>query len=258
VARAAAPESRRVRLGAALDRRIRGLLHLGLVFSDALMLSIGFMLGYVARARLPLPALPVNPPSFTSYLPMMLVHVVSILLVFYMARMYHQRRAVSRIDESYAVAQNVSIGTFLAIAVETLAFKNSALELDYPRGVIIYAWVFGIGLTILGREAHRQMVIRLRDWGLARDNVLLIAPAKRRAPSWERIRWSPHLGYNSRGYQRRGGLSGGRYSDHRHDRRPAGRHRPLRRGRGDHRAARRLAPRAGAAGVEVPARARQH
>ncbi len=196
MARAAAPESRRVRLGAALDRRIRGLLHLGLVFSDALMLSIGFMLGYVARARLPLPALPVNPPSFTSYLPMMLVHVVSILLVFYMARMYHQRRAVSRIDESYAVAQNVSIGTFLAIAVETLAFKNSALELDYPRGVIIYAWVFGIGLTILGREAHRQMVIRLRDWGLARDNVLLIGSGEAARAIVERIRWSPHLGYN--------------------------------------------------------------
>jgi len=195
VARAAAPDSRRVRLGAALDRRIRGLLHLGLVASDALMLSIGFVLGYLARARLPLPALPVNPPSFTSYLPMMVVHVLSVLLVFYLARMYHQRRAVSRIDEGYAVAQNVSIGTFLAIAVETLAFKNSALELDYPRGVIIYAWIFGIALTILGREAHRQMVIRLRDWGLARDNVLIIGAGEVARAITDRIRQTPHLGY---------------------------------------------------------------
>ncbi len=196
MARPAAVDSRRARLSAALDGRIRGLLHLALLGSDALMLAIGFVLGYIARARLPLPALPVNPPPFTSYVPMMIVHVVSILLVFYMARMYHQRRAVSRIDEGYAVAQNVSIGTFLAIAFETLAFKNSALELDYPRGVIIYAWIFGIGLTILGREAHRQIVLRLRDLGLARDNVLIIGSGEVARTIAEKIRWSPHLGYN--------------------------------------------------------------
>lgn len=196
MARAAASDTRRVRLSASLDRRLRGLLHLGLFVSDTLMLTIGFVLGYFARARLPLPALPVNPPPFSSYVPMLLVHVLSVLLVFYMARMYHQRRAVSRIDEGYAVAQNVSIGTFLAIAFETLAFKNSALELDYPRGVIIYAWVFGIALAILGREAHRQFVIRLRDWGLARDNVLIIGAGDAAHAIINRIRWSPHLGYN--------------------------------------------------------------
>jgi exopolysaccharide biosynthesis polyprenyl glycosylphosphotransferase len=196
VARAAASDSRRVRLSASLDRRLRGLLHLGLLFSDAVMLTVGFVLGYIARARLPLPALPVNPPPFSSYVPMLIVHVLTILLVFYMARMYHMRRGVSRIDEGYAVAQNVSIGTFLAIAFETLAFKNSALELDYPRGVIIYAWVFGIALTILGREAHRQFIIRLRDWGLARDNVLIIGAGDAARAITNRIRWSPHLGYN--------------------------------------------------------------
>lgn len=196
MARTAAPDARRVRLSASLDRRLRRVLPLGLILSDALMLSVGFVLGYVARARLPLPALPVNPPAFTSYVPMMIVHVLTILLVFYMTRMYHQRRAVSRIDEGYAVAQNVSIGTFLAIAFETLAFKNSALELDYPRGVIIYAWIFGIGLTILGRELHRQIVVRLRDWGLARDNVLIIGAGEAAKAITDRINWSPHLGYN--------------------------------------------------------------
>ncbi len=196
MARAVESNARRVRLSATRDRRLRSLLHLGLIGGDALMLSIGFVLGYIARARLPLPALPVNPPAFTSYVPMMIVHVLAILLVFYMTRMYHQRRAVSRIDEGYAVAQNVSIGTFLAIAFETLAFKNSAFELDYPRGVIIYAWIFGIGLTILGRELHRQIVIHLRDWGLARDNVLIIGAGEAAMTITNRINWSPHLGYN--------------------------------------------------------------
>jgi exopolysaccharide biosynthesis polyprenyl glycosylphosphotransferase len=175
---------------------MRGLLRFVLVVQDVVMLSLAFLLGYVARARLPLPALPVNPPSFVSYLPIMSVHVLSIVLVFYFARMYHQRRAVSRIDEGYAVAQNVSIGTFLAIAFETLAFKNSALELDYPRGVIVYAWIFGIILTILGREAHRQAIIRLRESGVGRDNVLIIGSSEVARSIAEKINWSPQLGYN--------------------------------------------------------------
>ena len=166
VARPLASDTRRVRLNPALNRRIRGLLHLALFFVDTAMLSLGFLLGYIARARLPLPALPVNPPSFTSYVPMLVVHLMGVLTVFYFARMYHQRRAVSRFDEGYSIAQNVSIGTFLAVAFETLAFKNSAFELDYPRGVIIYAWFFGIILTVIGRELHRQTTIRLRRRGV--------------------------------------------------------------------------------------------
>jgi exopolysaccharide biosynthesis polyprenyl glycosylphosphotransferase len=179
----------------AWDRRLRGLLHLSLPLVDTAMIALGFLLGYVARARLPLPAVPVNPPSVSNYVPMLVVHVFSVLLVFYLARMYHQRRAVSRIDEGYAIAQNVSIGTFLAIAVETLAFKNSALELDYPRGVIVYAWLFGIALTVLGREAHRKVTVGLRRAGVGRDNVLLVGSGEVARTIAEKIRWSDRLGY---------------------------------------------------------------
>ncbi|NDJ78675.1 MAG: undecaprenyl-phosphate glucose phosphotransferase [Chloroflexi bacterium] len=196
MARAAPSNPAAERLKPGLNRRLRNLLHSGLFLVDGAMIALGFVLGYVARARLPLPALPVDPPSFSNYVPMLIVHVASILVVFYFARMYHQKRAVSRIDEGYAIAQNVSIGTFLAIAVETLAFKNSALELDYPRGVIIYAWVFGIGLTVLGRVAHRQFVLRLRDVGVGRDNVLIVGYGDVARTIAEKIRWSPHLGYN--------------------------------------------------------------
>jgi exopolysaccharide biosynthesis polyprenyl glycosylphosphotransferase len=122
--------------------------------------------------------------------------VLAVMLVFYFGRMYHQRRAVSRFDQAYAIAQQVSIGTFLAVAFETLAFKNSALELDYPRGVIIYAWLLGIVLTTMGREAHRLLTIRLRDWGVGRDNVLIIGSGEVAHTITEKIRWSPHLGYN--------------------------------------------------------------
>jgi exopolysaccharide biosynthesis polyprenyl glycosylphosphotransferase len=196
VARPLASDTRRIRLSPAQNRRFRGLLHSALFFLDAAMLSFGFLLGYIARARLPLPALPVNPPPFTSYVPMLVVHLISVLIVFYFARMYHQRRAVSRIDEGYSVAQNVSIGTFLAVAFETLAFKNSTFELDYPRGVIIYAWLFGIILVVAGREMHRQTTIKLRQRGVGSDNVLIIGSGEVARTIAEKIRWSSQLGYN--------------------------------------------------------------
>ncbi len=189
-------EAPRIRLSSARDRQIRGLLNTVLVFIDAAMLGLAFALGYVMRARLPLPAVPVNPPPFSNYVPMMIVHVLAVLIVFYFGRMYHQRRAVSRFDQGYAIAQQVSIGTFLAVAFETLAFKNSAFELDYPRGVIIYAWLLGIVLTTLGREVHRMFMIGLRDWGVGRDNVLIIGSGEIARSVAEKIRWSPHLGYN--------------------------------------------------------------
>jgi len=182
-------------VNSARDRHVRAVLHSALVVIDGVMLALAFLLGYVLRARLPLPAVPMNPPSFSNYVPMMIVHVLSVLVVFYFARMYHQRRAVSRIDEAYAVAQNVSIGTFLAVAFETLAFKNSALELDYPRGVVIYAWLLSIVLVVVGRMLLRFTTIRLREAGIGRDNVLIIGSGEVARTIAEKIRWSSQLGY---------------------------------------------------------------
>ncbi len=182
-------------MNSARDRHVRAVLHSALVVIDGVMLALAFLLGYVLRARLPLPAVPMNPPSFSNYVPMMIVHVLSVLVVFYFARMYHQRRAVSRIDEAYAVAQNVSIGTFLAVAFETLAFKNSALELDYPRGVVIYAWLLSIVLVVVGRMLLRFTTIRLREAGIGRDNVLIIGSGEVARTIAEKIRWSSQLGY---------------------------------------------------------------
>ncbi len=180
----------------AVNRRVRGLLRTALVASDLIMLVLAFALGYLLRARLPLPAVPVNPPPFSNYTPMLVVHVAMTMIVFYFARMYHQRRASSRFDEAYAVAQNVSIGTLLAVAFESLAFKNSALELDYPRGVVVYAWLLGIVLVVTGRMAYRQLIMRLHDFGIGRDNVLLVGSGEVARTIAEKIRWSPNLGLN--------------------------------------------------------------
>jgi exopolysaccharide biosynthesis polyprenyl glycosylphosphotransferase len=190
-------ERQQLRLRLARKDRVKRLLQISLVGIDVAMLVLAFALGYYARATLPLPDLPVNdPPPFSRYLPMLAVHTLTIIGIFYFARMYHTKRAISRIDIGYRIAQNVSIGTFMAIAIETLAFKNSGLDLDYPRGVIIYAWVFSIGMVVTGREVHRQMVVRLRKIGIGRDRVLVVGAGRVASSIIGQIQRSPQFGYD--------------------------------------------------------------
>lgn len=168
-----------------------------LVGVDSLMLALAFVLGYYARATLPFPEAPVDdPPGISEYIPMLVVHTAAIVIFFYFSRMYHMSRTVNRFDTALIIAQNVSIGTFLAVAIETMAFKNSGFDLDYPRGVIVYAWVFSILLVMIGREAHRSLVYGLRRSGIGRDQILIIGTGPTAAAISTQIRRHTRLGYD--------------------------------------------------------------
>ena len=39
----------------------------------------------------------------------------------------------------------------MAVAISVFTFKNSIFEVDYPRAMIIYAWVLSIVLITAGR-----------------------------------------------------------------------------------------------------------
>ena len=176
-------------------KRLRAFQQILLIVIDVSMLIIAFVLGYRARSILPILELPENPPPLSRYYVMMTIHTVSIITFFYFTRMYHMKRAINRIDVGYVTAQNVSMGTFIAIAIETLALKNSAFALDYPRGVIVYAWIFSVILAIIGRELHRQVVVRLRKAGFGRDRVLVVGTDKTAISIAELIHRSPQFGY---------------------------------------------------------------
>lgn len=178
-------------------RRIGPLLQSLLVMLDSAMLLLAFVLGYYARARLPFPEVPVEPPPpLDRYYPMMVIHALMIVIFFYFTRMYHMKRAMNRFDLMVSIAQNVSIGTLIAVAIETLAFKNTVVDLDYPRGVIIYAWFFSIILVMVGREVHRLLVVRLRRSGIGRDRMLIIGTGGIAAGIINQIHRSPQLGYD--------------------------------------------------------------
>jgi len=166
-----------------------------LVISDALMTMAAFVLAYYIRRQIPWPNPPRDLAPLRSYIGMLLIQVFSILLVFFIYRLYHLRRAVSRVDEFYAVFGAVSIGSMMSVAITALTFKNNVLELDFSRAMIVYAWLLTIALVMLGRLVHDWLQGRARAGGWGRDRVLIVGTGDVAQMILQKIQWSPWLAY---------------------------------------------------------------
>ncbi len=176
--------------------RVRTLYIASKIAGDALMTVAAFVIGYQLRLHVPFPTVPVEVSGFLSYFPMLVVQILSIIAVFYFNKLYHVARAASRADELYTVFGAVSIATMVAVAISALTFKNSIFELDYPRAMILYAWLLGVVFITLGRELHRRAWHRLRMRGLGRDRVLVVGSGEAAHAIVQKIQFSPYLGYD--------------------------------------------------------------
>jgi exopolysaccharide biosynthesis polyprenyl glycosylphosphotransferase len=176
--------------------RVKAALSASLLVTDIVLAALGFAAGYWLRANIPLPAKPENPRPLSDYAAMWVVHVVAIIAILYFYRLYHMGRATSRIDQAYAIFGAVSIGTLLAVAITELALKNSVVDLvDYPRGMVVYAWLLTIVFVIAGRAVHRHLMIALSKRGVGRDRVLIVGSGEIARAIIQKIQWSPSLGY---------------------------------------------------------------
>lgn len=177
-------------------RRTKIFLNTLLFFMDVLMLSLAFVLGYAARIYLPLLPRPDAQPPLVNYLPTMFLHVTIIISLFYFSQLYHQRRVFSRFDQARNIVVGVTIGAILASATQELIFKNTILEVDYPRGMFFYAWAFSFVMVGMGREAHRILTWSARRRGVTRDNLLIVGAGRVARDITQRIQRHPELGYN--------------------------------------------------------------
>ncbi len=175
-----------------LHRAIRGLQ----VVFDAVALVFAFGLGYYVRQRYPLfPVATEVTPQFTAYTAMMGIHVVTLLVIFYFARLYHQRRAASRIDTAYTVAACVSVGTIMTSGLITIFLKGTDVLADYPRQMVFYVWVFSVLCVIGDRELHRAMTIQARVSGQAQDRVIVVGSGDVAQTIVQQIKQNRQLGY---------------------------------------------------------------
>ena len=142
--------------------RTRMVFVLTLAFTDAVAAGLAFFLAYWMRCWIPWPDDAQNIEPFLSYASMVLAHIGAILLVFAFSGLYRLTRTTSRIDELYAIFASTTVGTLMGVALSSLLFKNSPLEMDYSRAMIGYGWGFTIIFITLGRAVHAQIRARLR------------------------------------------------------------------------------------------------
>ncbi|MFW6068161.1 MAG: undecaprenyl-phosphate glucose phosphotransferase [Chloroflexota bacterium] len=176
-------------------QQVRNIYAITLLILDAILVMAAFVLAHRLRMLVPFPAEAENLLPFREYVGLMVVQVISVVGALLFNRQYYIPRAVSRVDQFYSVFASVSIGTVIAIAVSAFFFKGTALEADYPRVMIIYAWLFAILFIMLGRGAHQVIRDVLRDRGVGKDRLLIVGAGDIARIIIQRILWSPQLGY---------------------------------------------------------------
>lgn len=174
-----------------MKRRYTLPLSLALVVIDVSMIALAFYLAYVLRLRTEVRPL-IELPPFRTYWGMMAIQIVSLTVVFFLTKLYHRKRGTSRIDELSSVFVAVSIGTIVTTAVTAFIFKN---ELDYPRLMVVYAWLITIVLVAAGRLLYGGMLSTLYKRGIASIRVLLVGTDDVGQMILRRVEESPKLGY---------------------------------------------------------------
>jgi len=173
---------------------------LTLVLTDMAMVGLALFLAYWMRRYIPWPNEAQGMGSFPGYAGVVLVQIVSVLGVFAFSRLYRPTRGPSRIDEFYSIIAFTTVGTLMGVALSSLFFKNSPLELDYSRGMILYGWGLTIVFVTVGRVVHTQVRARLRRQGWGRDRVLIVGTGDVGRMIFHKIQSNPGLGYEVAGF----------------------------------------------------------
>jgi len=164
------------------------------------MVVLAFFLAYELRLRIPwrMPAKNIGP--FRNYAGMMAIHALAMVTVFFFYRLYHRQRALSLIEEASSIFGAVSVGTIISIALTSFFFRDSVVELGYPWTMVMYSWLLTLFLVAVGRFAHSrvQRALQARGWGA--DRLLIIGDNDVGQMIWQKVRYSPSLGYRVVGF----------------------------------------------------------
>ncbi|MBA3872737.1 MAG: undecaprenyl-phosphate glucose phosphotransferase [Anaerolineae bacterium] len=178
------------------NNRVRTLLNLLQPVVDVLMLTLAFALGYIARIQLPLLKQPNIADPFTDFIPTLILHVVVIIGILYLSRLYHLPRAISRIDHARKVIGVLTVGSLMVYGLQAILFNNTIFAVDYPRALLFYVWIFSMVLTVAGREVHQSLRYWLRTRKLGLDNLLIVGNGKIAREIARKITTNTALGYN--------------------------------------------------------------
>lgn len=170
-----------------------------LVLNDAAMVVVAFYLAHWLRRLVPVPPA-INIAPFASYATMVIIQVIVMITVYFFSRLYDLKRTMPRLDEFYRLLAVTSVGTLITVALTSILFKNSTLELDFPRVMIIYAWLLTVFLVALGRS----VLVMVRNWlrrrGIWTDRLLIVGTGDVGRMILQKVRQMPQLGYQAIGF----------------------------------------------------------
>ena len=182
-----------------MKRRVDSLVTVLLVVNDLVMIALAFYLAYWLRQMVTIPPA-VNIAPFSDYLVMMIIQVITMIIVYFFARLYDLKRSMPRLDELNRIFAATSVGTIATIAFTTFLFKNSTLELDFPRVMVVYAWVLTAVLVAAGRSVLMWLRNLLRRRGVWADRLLIVGTGDVGRMILQKIRQMPRLGYQVVGF----------------------------------------------------------
>jgi exopolysaccharide biosynthesis polyprenyl glycosylphosphotransferase len=169
------------------------------VVSDALFSIAAFIIAYHLRLVISFPRPAEGSIHLESYFFMIAAQVVFVLLTFFFYRLYHQPRSPSFFDELYAVFGAVSVSFMMSLSITIVTIKNTDIQFNFSRGMLIYAWVASIIIIMASRSFIRWWFRRLRSTGLGRDRVLIVGVGDVARMIAQKIRSLPSLAYEIAG-----------------------------------------------------------
>ncbi len=180
-----------------MDRSLRRIIsHTGLLFFDAAMAFLGFVLAYVLRYELEFGQVVLEEYDlpFSRFLWIGVTLVLFLLALFEARGLYRLPRGTPWLETLSRVAGSTTL------AIAALVVVLYATQTYYSRLLYVYAWLcmiltVGVGRAIL----HRGMQWLWRQ-GIAAERVLVVGAGPLGQQVMQTIRQQPQLGYFLVGY----------------------------------------------------------
>lgn len=169
----------------------------GLVLTDVLLINLGFAMAYWLRYRLQWfrAVGEAYYAPFQRYIPFAVVLTILLLLIYWSAGVYRQRRGSSWFDEVYAILNGTTTGIVFLVFI---AYFYRPLA--YSRLIFLYAGGFIVALLGLGRLGKAWLWAHIRRQGIGVDRVLIVGAGEIGRTLMRHIVAQPELGYRVVGF----------------------------------------------------------
>lgn len=161
------------------------------MLTDAVAITTAFALAYWLRFKTDISPRFTDPDNAT-YAVMLTITVITMLVTFYFSKLYTLKRGASRVDEFYKIAAAVSMGTVLALALNSLILGDKFV---YSRQILLVGWVLVIVFVTVARLLYSVLVGELRKHGVSNARVLVIGTSITAYTVAARLEWQRTLGY---------------------------------------------------------------